>query len=103
MEIHELYQKYLESGKVSTDTRQITSGSVFFALKGPAFNANEFAADALSKGASYAVVDEKKFAVSDRYVVVEDGLSALQMLAKYHRHQLKIPVIGLTGSNGKTT
>ncbi|MEJ0054231.1 MAG: UDP-N-acetylmuramoyl-tripeptide--D-alanyl-D-alanine ligase [Bacteroidota bacterium] len=103
MEIHELYQKYLESGKVSTDTRQITSGSVFFALKGPAFNANEFAAEALSKGASYAVVDEKKFVVSDRYVLVEDGLSALQMLAKYHRRQLKIPFIGLTGSNGKTT
>jgi UDP-N-acetylmuramoyl-tripeptide--D-alanyl-D-alanine ligase len=103
MEIHELYQKYLESGKVSTDTRQITSGSVFFALKGPAFNANEFAAEALTKGASYAVVDDAKFVVSDRYVLVEDGLSALQMLAKYHRRQLKIPFIGLTGSNGKTT
>ncbi|CAN5206329.1 UDP-N-acetylmuramoyl-tripeptide--D-alanyl-D-alanine ligase [soil metagenome] len=103
MEIHELYQKYLETGKVSTDTRQITSGSVFFALKGPAFNANEFALEALAKGASYAVVDEKKFAVNDRCVLVEDGLLALQNLASFHRRKLNIPFIGLTGSNGKTT
>ncbi len=103
MEISELYKKYSETGKVSTDTRQITSGSVFFALRGPSFNANEFAADALQKGASYAVVDEEKFVVSDKYVLVEDGLTALQALARYHRSQLKIPFIGLTGSNGKTT
>jgi len=103
MEIHELYQKYLEMGKVSTDTRQITPGSVFFALKGPAFNANEFALEALSKGASYAVVDERKFAINDRCILVEDGLTALQNLAKFHRRKLNIPFIGLTGSNGKTT
>lgn len=103
MEIHELYQKYLETGKVSTDTRQITSGSVFFALKGPTFNANEFAGEALTKGASYAVVDEKKFVVNDRCILADDGLKALQHLARHHRSQLKIPVIGLTGSNGKTT
>ena len=103
MEIKELYQKYLETGKVSTDTRQITSGSVFFAIKGPTFNANEFAGEALEKGASYAVVDEAKFVVSDRCILVGDGLKALQELARYHRSQLKIPVIGLTGSNGKTT
>lgn len=103
MEIKELYQKYLETGKVSTDTREITSGSVFFALKGPTFNANEFAQDALSKGASYAVVDEKKGVVNHRCILVNDCLTALQDLARYHRSQLKIPVIGLTGSNGKTT
>ena len=103
MEINELYQKYLETGKVSTDTRQITSGSIFFALKGPTFNANEFAGEALVKGASYAVVDEEKFVVSDRCILVTDGLKALQDLARYHRGKLKIPVIGLTGSNGKTT
>ncbi len=103
MEITDLYKKYLETGKVSTDTRQITSGSVFFALKGPSFNANEFAAEALSKGASYAVVDEKKFVANDKYILVDDGLAALQQLARYHRSQLKIPFIGLTGSNGKTT
>ena len=103
MEIAELYQKYLETGKVSTDTRQITSGSVFFALKGTSFNANEFAQEALSKGASYAVVDEKKFRINDRCILVEDGLRALQELARHHRSQIKIPVLGLTGSNGKTT
>lgn len=103
MKIAELYQKYLESGKVSTDTRQITSGSVFFALKGDKFNANEFAAEALSKGASYAVVDEQEFVVDDRCILVNDALQALQQLARHHRDQLKIPVIGLTGSNGKTT
>lgn len=103
MKIAELYQKYLESGKVSTDTRQITSGSVFFALKGPVFNANELAAEALLKGASYAVLDEKKYAVNDRCILVDDVLQTLQRLARHHRDQLKIPVIGLTGSNGKTT
>jgi UDP-N-acetylmuramoyl-tripeptide--D-alanyl-D-alanine ligase len=103
MDIHKLYQKYRESGKVSTDTRQITPGSVFFALKGDTFNANEFAAEALTKGASLAVVDEAKYAVDDRFFLVEDSLTALQQLARYHRDQLKIPVIGLTGSNGKTT
>ena len=103
MKIAELYQKYLESGKVSTDTRQIASGSVFFALKGDNFNANEFAGEALSKGASYAVVDELKYAVNDRCILVEDVLQTLQKLARHHRDNLKIPVVGLTGSNGKTT
>lgn len=103
MEITELYQKYLETGKVSTDTRQITSGSVFFALKGPSFNANEFAKEALNKGASYAVVDEPKYHVDPRCILVDDVLGTLQELARYHRSKLDIPVLGLTGSNGKTT
>lgn len=103
MDIQKLYQKYRESGKVSTDTRQITPGSVFFALKGDKFNANAFAADALTKGASVAVVDEAQYAIDDRYFLVNDSLEALQQLARHHRSQLKIPVIGLTGSNGKTT
>ena len=81
----------------------ITPGSVFFALKGPKFNANEFAAEALKEGASYAVVDEKAFQVNDKCILVDDGLEALQDLARYHRSQLKIPVVALTGSNGKTT
>jgi len=98
-----LYERYKVSGKVSTDTRQVTPGSVFFALKGPRFNANEFAREALQKGASYAVVDDVKFAFDDRYLVVADTLTALQDLAKEHRAHLSIPVIGLTGSNGKTT
>ena len=103
MNIQELYKKYLQSGKVSTDTRQIAPGSIFFALKGDRFNANEFVSQALEKGASYAVHDDPKFAVDDRCIVVPDVLETLQALAKYHRSQLKIPVIGLTGSNGKTT
>ena len=103
MDIHKLYRKYRETGKVSTDTRQIAPGSVFFALKGDKYNANEFAAEALSKGASLAVVDEASYAVDDRYFLVDDSLIALQELARHHRSQLKIPVIGLTGSNGKTT
>ncbi len=103
MDIKSLYQKYLQSEKVTTDTRHITLGSVFFALKGPNFNANTFAEEALKKGAAYAVVDEQAYAKDERYILVEDGLEALQKLARYHRDQLKIPVIGLTGSNGKTT
>jgi len=103
MDIRNLYQKYRESGKVSTDTRQITPRSVFFALKGDKFNANAFANEALSKGASYAVIDEAKFAASDQFIVVDNVLETLQKLARYHRDQLAIPVIGLTGSNGKTT
>jgi UDP-N-acetylmuramoyl-tripeptide--D-alanyl-D-alanine ligase len=98
-----LYQRFLESGTVSTDTRQITPGSIFFALKGDRFNANEFAQQAIAKGARYAVVDEQKYAIDDHYILVDDVLQALQRLARHHRDQLKIPVVGLTGSNGKTT
>jgi len=101
--IERIYSKYKETGKVSTDTRQITPGSVFFALKGPNFNANELAKEALSKGASYAVVDEEKFATDERIFLVDDSLTALQELARHHRGQLTIPFVGLTGSNGKTT
>lgn len=103
MDVKILYEAYLRSGKISTDSRQITPGSVFFALKGPKFNANEFASQALEKGAGYAVVDERKFAADERYVLVDDTLVALQQLARHHRSQIRIPVIGLTGSNGKTT
>jgi UDP-N-acetylmuramoyl-tripeptide--D-alanyl-D-alanine ligase len=103
METEKLYQKYTESKKISTDTRQITPGSVFFALKGDKFNANEFAEEAIKKGASYVVIDEEKFKKDDRFIVVQDVLEALQRLARHHRNQLNIPVIALTGSNGKTT
>ena len=88
---------------VSTDTRNIPEGAIFFALKGPSFNANEFALEALDKGAAFAVIDEETYQKDDRMVLVEDVLQTLQELAQYHRQQLKIPVIGLTGSNGKTT
>lgn len=98
-----LYEKFLETGKISTDTRQIAEGSIFFALRGDKFNANEFAHQALEKGARYAVIDEAAYAKDPRCILVEDTLKALQELAKYHRSKLTIPVIGLTGSNGKTT
>lgn len=103
MNILTLYQHYLKAGQISTDTRQIAPGSIFFALKGPKYNANAFAEEALAKGASYAVVDEREFVTNHQTIFVEDALTALQQLARHHRDQLKIPVIGLTGSNGKTT
>ncbi|HEX5169925.1 MAG TPA: UDP-N-acetylmuramoyl-tripeptide--D-alanyl-D-alanine ligase [Cyclobacteriaceae bacterium] len=103
MEIKDLYTKYRESGKVSTDTRSIPPNSIFFALKGERFNANEFAEEALKKGARYAVIDDEKYAFNDSCILVEDVLGTLQQLARYHRDQLNIPVIALTGSNGKTT
>lgn len=103
MEISELYRKFRASGRVFTDTRQVVPAAIFFALKGEKFNANEFAAEALEKGAGYAIVDEKKYAVNDRCLLVDDVLKTLQQLARYHRDQLNIPVLALTGSNGKTT
>jgi UDP-N-acetylmuramoyl-tripeptide--D-alanyl-D-alanine ligase len=103
MQIEKLYERFKESGKVSTDTRQITPGSIFFALRGDKFNANEFALQALEKGASYVIIDDPKYEVNERCILVDDTLDALQALARYHRSRLTIPVIGLTGSNGKTT
>jgi UDP-N-acetylmuramoyl-tripeptide--D-alanyl-D-alanine ligase len=102
-EIENLYARYSESGQVSTDTRKITPGSVFFALRGDKFDANEFAAEALEKGASWAVIDNAKYRNGDRYILVDDVLTTLQQLARYHRDQLGIPIVALTGSNGKTT
>ncbi|MDQ1140742.1 UDP-N-acetylmuramoyl-tripeptide--D-alanyl-D-alanine ligase [Pedobacter agri] len=99
----QLYLRFLENPTVSTDTRNITPGCIFFALKGDHFNANEFAAQALEKGASFVVIDEENYAINEKCLLVEDVLTALQNLARYHREQLNIPVIGLTGSNGKTT
>lgn len=103
MDIRNLYTRYQESGLVSTDTRKIVPNSMFFALKGDRFNANEFAQQALDNGASYVVIDEEKFKTDDRCLVVNNVLESLQDLARYHRLQLQIPFIGLTGSNGKTT
>ena len=102
-EIENLYARYSASGVISTDTRKITPGSVFFALRGDKYNANEFAGEALEKGARWAVIDEPKYKADNRYILVKDVLKALQQLARHHRNQLKIPVIALTGSNGKTT
>ena len=103
MNIQELYQLYQKSYKVSTDTRKIAKDSIFFALKGDNFNGNLFAEEALIKGASYAIVDDKKYNKHPKTILVKDVLKTLQALASYHRIKLGIPIIGLTGSNGKTT
>lgn len=101
--IAELHHLFLSCSGISTDTRTIGMNSMFFALKGPNFDANAFASDALRKGAKYAVVDDPSVAIDDRFVVVPDVLQALQQLATYHRRLFDIPVIGITGTNGKTT
>lgn len=103
MDSKALYQLYKKHSHVSTDTRSIRSGSLFFALKGTNFNGNRFAEEALKKGASYAIIDEKEYKKDDRYLLVDNVLHTLQGLAKHHRSQLSIPIIGITGTNGKTT
>ena len=100
--IQSLYDIYLNHPKVSTDTRKIEKGDLYFALKGESFDGNKFAQQAIDKGASYAIIDDKTYA-SEKTILVVDVLTALQNLATYHRNQLKIPIIGITGSNGKTT
>jgi len=100
---NELLSIFLKSSGVSTDTRKIQTGNLFFALKGPNFNANSLAKEALEKGASYVVIDDEAFDLGEKTLLVSDGLLALQTLARDYRKTLNIPVIGLTGSNGKTT
>ncbi len=99
----QLYAIYQQHPSVTTDTRKIKRGDIFFALKGPSFNGNVFARQALDAGASYAVIEEEKYATDDRFLVVKDALTVLQELAGYHRSQFNVPVIAITGSNGKTT
>lgn len=103
MLIKDLYLLFLECNAVCTDTRNIEPNSMFFALKGPNFNANSFAQQALEKGSNYAVIDDDKYYLDKRTILVEDSLKTLQDLSRYHRDQLDIPIIGITGSNGKTT
>lgn len=103
MTLHELHQLFLRHPQVCTDTRKITSNCIFFALKGPNFNGNAFAGEALKKGAAYAVVDDAKFKTDNAIVVVTDVLNTLQQLGTYHRNHNKARVVALTGSNGKTT
>jgi UDP-N-acetylmuramoyl-tripeptide--D-alanyl-D-alanine ligase len=99
----QLYQYYLQHPVISTDTRKIPAGSIFFALKGEKFDANTFAQRAIEAGAAYAVIDNPAYKFNDQCLLVADVLTTLQDLARHHRRQLAIPVIGLTGTNGKTT
>lgn len=101
--IEQLYQHYLKHPVICTDTRSISEGCLFFALKGDKFDANQFAEKAVTDGAAFAIVDNPAYAKGDQFILVDDVLSTLQELAKHHRKQLNIPVVGLTGSNGKTT
>lgn len=103
MEIAELYKLYKRYQTIQTDTRKLKKGDIYFALKGPNFNGNSFAKQALEQGAAYAVVDEAEFATSNKCILVDDVLTTLQALAKHHRQQFDIPFIAITGSNGKTT
>ncbi|MES2267644.1 MAG: UDP-N-acetylmuramoyl-tripeptide--D-alanyl-D-alanine ligase [Bacteroidota bacterium] len=99
----QLYQLFINHPVISTDTRKIAPGSLFFALKGDKFDANTFASQAVEAGAAYAVIDNPEYATGEKFLLVDDVLTTLQDLARHHRKQLTIPVIGLTGTNGKTT
>lgn len=103
MEISNLYSIFLNHPTVTTDSRNIPANSLFFALKGENFNGNAFAAEALNKGAAFAVIDESAFATDGRMILVDNVLLCLQQLANYHRNQLGLPILAITGTNGKTT
>jgi UDP-N-acetylmuramoyl-tripeptide--D-alanyl-D-alanine ligase len=103
MNIEALYQQFLLHPHVQTDTRKLQPGEMYFALKGPSFNGNQFARLALDSGASVAIIDEAQDFADDRLMLVPDVLKALQALALHHRRQFNIPFIAITGSNGKTT
>ena len=99
----ELYSLFLKQRAITTDSRDCPKGSIFFALKGDTFNGNAYATSALEKGCAYAVIDEAEYAADDRYIVVPDVLTTLQQLANEHRKALGTPIVGITGTNGKTT
>lgn len=103
MDITFIHSLFLKCNSVSIDTRKIEPNSLFVAIKGEHFDANTFAKEALDKGASYVIIDNESFYIDQRTILVEDSLIALQELAKFHREYLKLPIIALTGSNGKTT
>ncbi len=110
MDLQHLYQLYLKHPSIQTDTRKLKDTDLFMALRGPNFNANSFAEEALAKGAAFAIIDDKKFEVPGRTILVDDVLTTLQALALHHRRQFnnlpagrQVPFIAITGSNGKTT
>jgi len=103
MKISEVYSLFKKYPIPVTDSRNIVADSIFFALKGASFNGNKFALGALEKGSRYAVVDEEDYAIDERFILVDDVLTCLQNLAKEHRRNLGIPILAITGTNGKTT
>jgi UDP-N-acetylmuramoyl-tripeptide--D-alanyl-D-alanine ligase len=103
MEIKVLYHKFKASNSVATDTRKLSQGCMYFALKGDNFDGNKFVSQAFEGGAKYCVVDNEHFKINENCILVDDALTTLQQLATYHRNSIGIPIISLTGSNGKTT
>ncbi len=103
MTIQDIHSLYLSCDTVATDTRKISDNCFFVALKGENFDANTFAKEALSNGASFALIDNNDYYIDERTILTEDSLTTLQELAKYHRNYLKLPILAITGSNGKTT
>ena len=103
MNIERLYEIYQQYPSIQTDSRKIKAGDLFFALKGPNFNGNLFAKQALDAGAAYSIVDESSAVKDERIILTDDVLQTLQLLARHHRRQFKIPFVAITGSNGKTT
>jgi len=103
MDIKEIYDLFKKHPTICTDTREIIKGSIFISLKGEKFNGNKYALKAIQEGCSYAIIDEKEYDINHNTVLVHNALKTLQDLATYHRNQLNIPLIGITGTNGKTT
>lgn len=103
MSISELYELFIRHPKVTTDSRNCPKGSIFFALKGEKFDGNQYAEQALSAGCAYSVIDNPQYQIDDRTILVEDTLKTLQQLAHRHRKMIGLPIIGITGTNGKTT
>lgn len=103
MDIKSVHNYFLKCNSISIDTRKIEPGSMFFAIKGDNFDANTFAKEALEKGANFVIIDNPNYFIDQRTILVENSLQTLQELAKFHRDYLNIPIIALTGSNGKTT
>lgn len=103
MKTEQIYSLFLSSAGISTDTRKADPNQIFIALKGDRFNGNLYAKDALEKGCSYAIVDDKSVVLNEKFILVDNCLDCLQDLARTHRQTFNIPVIAITGSNGKTT
>ena len=103
MDIKELYQLYQQHPCITTDSRDCPKDSIFLALKGESFDGNKFAASAIEKGCAYAFIDEPEYKQDDRFILVDNCLQTFKDLAREHRRQFDIPVIGITGTNGKTT
>lgn len=103
MDIQQLYQIYQQHPVITTDSRDCPQGGIFFALKGESFDGNKFATSAIEKGCAYAVIDNAEYQKDDRFILVDDVLQTFKDLAREHRRQFNIPVIGITGTNGKTT